>query len=147
MAWFKVDGSLWGNPKTIQVSLAALGLWTLAGSWAARYKTLGAIPSFMLDHFAATEALAAELVNAGLWHETDDGYRFHQWRSHQDGDYRPNIPPAVRAAVMERDGHRCVFCSSTERLSLDHIIRYRDDGPDTVENLRVLCMPCNTERG
>lgn len=48
---------------------------------------------------------------------------------------------------MERDGHACVFCGATDQLSLDHIVRYRDGGPDTVENLRVLCMPCNLERG
>jgi 5-methylcytosine-specific restriction endonuclease McrA len=60
---------------------------------------------------------------------------------------RPSIPLAVRRQVMERDGFRCVFCGSIDALSLDHIVRFRDGGPDTVENLRVLCIPCNQERG
>lgn len=60
---------------------------------------------------------------------------------------RPAIPVEVRRTVMERDGYQCVKCGSAEDLSMDHIIRFRDGGPDTVENLRVLCMPCNLERG
>lgn len=59
---------------------------------------------------------------------------------------RPAIPVAVRRAVMERDGFACVQCGSTERLSLDHIVRFRDGGPDAEENLRVLCLPCNWRR-
>ena len=60
---------------------------------------------------------------------------------------RPHIPVPVRRAVYERDGGRCVFCSKDTDLSLDHVVRFRDGGPDTVENLRVLCLPCNLERG
>lgn len=151
MAWFKVDDGFYSSPKVLSIRradrLAALGLWAIAGSWSVRYRTGGAIPSYMLEAFAATEDQAAALVRVGLWVTTDDGWRFFQWRKHQDGDYRRNIRKSVRAAVMERDGYQCVMCGATERLSLDHIIRYRDDGPDTFENLRVLCMPCNLERG
>lgn len=63
------------------------------------------------------------------------------------GSGRPRIPTHIRRAVMERDGYECTICSATDALSLDHIVRYRDGGPDTVENLRVLCMPCNLDRG
>lgn len=62
-------------------------------------------------------------------------------------DGRPRIPLAVRREVYERDNYQCLSCGSTENLSLDHITRYRDGGKDTVENLRVLCLPCNQRRG
>ncbi|KKO80733.1 hypothetical protein WU87_03265 [Corynebacterium minutissimum] len=48
--------------------------------------------------------------------------------------------------MYERDGHRCVFCGTTENLTLDHIVRYADGGPDAEDNLRVLCMKCNQSR-
>lgn len=53
----------------------------------------------------------------------------------------------LRNRVMKRDGGRCVFCGSTERLALDHIIPFEDGGATTEENLRVLCTPCNLGRG
>lgn len=43
----------------------------------------------------------------------------------------------------------CELCGSPERLSVDHVIPY-DERPDleyTVENCRVLCIPCNSRRG
>lgn len=152
MTWFKVDDGFWSHPKTMQLPdqdrLAAIGLWVSAGAWCAKYNTYGRVPKVFLTGLAhAPESLAVALVSAGLWRETDDGWAFVHWRKWQDGDYRKNIPVRVRAAVMERDGYTCVLCGATDNLSLDHIIRYRDDGPDTVENLRVLCMPCNLERG
>ena len=100
----------------------------------------------MIPELWSTPKIADELVRVGMWERVENGYKFVHWRKRQDGDYRRNIPPKVRAAVMRRDGYRCVVCGATERLSLDHIVPYRDDGPDTVENLRVLCMPCNNRR-
>lgn len=60
---------------------------------------------------------------------------------------RKAIPAQVRMAVMERDGHRCVLCSAAEDLTLDHIHPWSLGGPDTVENLRVLCRSCNSRKG
>lgn len=60
---------------------------------------------------------------------------------------RPHIPAEIRRAVMERDDYRCVFCGSTDDLSLDHIYPYSLGGPDTEDNLRVLCQPCNRSKG
>jgi hypothetical protein len=59
---------------------------------------------------------------------------------------RRHIPLAVRREVFARDGV-CVWCAAQERLELDHIVPYSRGGPDTVDNLRVLCKPCNVRRG
>jgi hypothetical protein len=145
MVWFKVDDTLAIHQKTVDAGNAAMGLWVRAGSWSAAHRTYGHVPSEIV-RLLGSKRLAGRLVTSGLWVTTDYGYRFHQWRSWQDGDYRPNIPRRTRETVMARDDHRCVFCGSTEQPSLDHIIRYRDGGADTIENLRVLCMSCNLER-
>lgn len=151
MSWFKVDDGFHSSRKVLSIPkrarFAAVGLWTVAGAWSVQQDTWGTIPRYVLGELGGTPALAGSLVDAGLWEVCDDGWKFVHWRKTQDGDYRRNIRASVRAEVMRRDNFKCVLCESPENLSLDHVQRYRDDGPDTAENLRVLCMPCNLERG
>lgn len=56
---------------------------------------------------------------------------------------RSPIPPDIVRAVIERDGRRCVQCSSTEKIQLDHIIPIALGGATSVANLQVLCSECN----
>ncbi len=58
---------------------------------------------------------------------------------------RPYIPRCVRRAVMERDGC-CTTCGSTAELTLDHVYPYSRGGPDSEDNLQVLCRPCNQRK-
>jgi hypothetical protein len=75
---------------------------------------------------------------------------------------RPTIPTAVRRAVYERDGWRCVYCLHAFApvtsgapedeefaiwLELDHRVPYSLGGADVVENLRAACSTCNRRRG
>jgi hypothetical protein len=59
---------------------------------------------------------------------------------------RDEIPGLVRALVFERDGRRCLWCGSAERLTLDHLVPWSAGGSDHSSNLRTLCWPCNEER-
>jgi 5-methylcytosine-specific restriction endonuclease McrA len=52
---------------------------------------------------------------------------------------------AWRKAVLSRDGHRCIFCQSTERLQADHI-KPHSRHPELrleIDNGRTLCAPCH----
>lgn len=60
---------------------------------------------------------------------------------------RKPIPAWLRSKVYERDGHTCVYCGSTESLTLDHIVPWSDGGPDTEANLQTLCRRCNARKG
>ena len=60
---------------------------------------------------------------------------------------RAAIPDAIRTAVLDRDGHTCRRCGATEDLALDHIHPWSLGGPDTPDNLQVLCRPCNSRKG
>ena len=99
MTWYKVDDGIHSHPKFLDVSLAAVGLWTMCGAWCSAYLTDGQITRRQVQRLGGDDTLAAELVDAGLWRETGDGYVFHDW-----GDYQPTREDveASRAAARER---------------------------------------------
>lgn len=144
MPYFPVDDQMPFHPKIIAAGNAAVGVWTRAGAWSKGHATGGFVPTEIASILGTREA--NRLVEAGLWVEVDGGFRFEDTSPFKPPK-RPWIPISIRHSVMERDGYACVFCGSTQELSLDHITRVREGGPDTIDNLRVLCMPCNLERG
>lgn len=56
---------------------------------------------------------------------------------------RTKISKTARASVYKRDGHRCVECAATKRLTLDHIVPLSKGGSNRQDNLQTLCVPCN----
>jgi hypothetical protein len=60
---------------------------------------------------------------------------------------RSPIPSDLRRAIYDRDGWTCVACGATTDLTLDHIRPWSLGGPDTPDNLRTLCRPCNSRKG
>ncbi|MFE6903824.1 mucin-2 [Streptomyces sp. NPDC057717] len=84
MSWFKVDDTAHSHPKLRGAGAAAIGLWTLGGSYAAQYLTDGMVHA----HFVKTTATApqlARLVRAGLWHPA--GHDCRRCPQPAPGDY------------------------------------------------------------
>jgi hypothetical protein len=70
-------------------SLAALGLWAVAGSWSSDHLTDGFVPDHMIPLLSrGASELVEELVAARLWKRTRGGYLFHEWHSNGDGTKR-----------------------------------------------------------
>lgn len=59
------------------------------------------------------------------------------------------IPQDVFDLVMERDGHRCQECGTTEDLTIDHkLVPWSEGGSSTdPSNLQVLCRKHNSSKG
>jgi ribosomal protein S16 len=87
MTWFKVDDKLHDHQKVRRAGKAAMGVWVMAGSWAADNLTDGFIPAAVLSRWGTTKD-ANQLVAAELWEparrDGEDGWQFHDW-----GEYQP----------------------------------------------------------
>jgi 5-methylcytosine-specific restriction endonuclease McrA len=46
--------------------------------------------------------------------------------------------------LYERDGHRCIYCQSQQKLCIDHITPVSLGGTDHYDNLGVACKGCNS---
>jgi 5-methylcytosine-specific restriction endonuclease McrA len=67
--------------------------------------------------------------------------KFHHFHKEpQDRRYRKEFTPVQR---REWTGDKCIWCSSTEKLTLDHIIPVFDGGQPVRSNAQTLCHPCN----
>lgn len=83
MPWFKVDDGFHGHPKVVELTLGAVGLWTLTGSWSAKYLTDGFVPDKTVTRLGGTHEEAGELVAADLWLGAEGGYSFKGWDEYQ----------------------------------------------------------------
>ncbi len=59
---------------------------------------------------------------------------------------RRQIDDDILAFVLQRDKN-CSRCGAEEELQFDHILPVSKGGNDEPENLRILCMTCNSSRG
>ena len=57
-----------------------------------------------------------------------------------------HISQKVKDDVWNRDGGKCVECSSNENLEFDHIIPHSKGGANTYRNIQLLCEPCNRNK-
>ena len=60
---------------------------------------------------------------------------------------REHVPREIRQLVFERYGGCCAECSSSFEIQFDHVIPFSMGGATTVENLQILCAPCNQIKG
>lgn len=100
---------------------------------------------------------AMRLVEVGLWENVDGGYRVRSWldwnRSRAEieallaDEAARKMSPALRAQVLERDEHACRGCGATEDLQIDHVFPWSLGGRHGLDNLQVLCGPCNRRKG
>jgi len=168
MVWFKVDDTLNGHPKARRAGLAAMGLWTMAGSHCGQQLTDGFVEDWFVRQFPSGVKLAGELVRAGLFEvATKDGakgWQFHDWSVIQPSSASVKLrqqadrnrqklarDKALRDAIRRRDGDRCRYCDVAVRWigdrvspisgTYDHV---NPKGDTSLGNCVVSCRSCNS---
>ena len=154
----------------VETRMLFVGLWTLAdreGRLEDRPKRIK-MELFSYDSFDVDSMLNELAASDFLIRYEVDGKKFVQIENfvkHQDPHYRekaseiPAIPGredeilatgvtrTQRARILERDNFTCQHCASKEHLCIDHILPVSRGGNSTDDNLQVLCLPCNTQKG
>ena len=50
--------------------------------------------------------------------------------------------------IMRRDNHECQYCGKSDRkMTIDHVVPKKNDGPESWENLVAACVACNGRKG
>jgi hypothetical protein len=87
VVWFRVDDRFHGSEPVKRIPreqrAAAVGLWTLAGTWSSQFLKDGFVPGHMVEDFGGSVQLAQLLVDVGLWRVKRDGFVFADWEKWQ----------------------------------------------------------------
>lgn len=52
----------------------------------------------------------------------------------------------VLRTLLHKYKFSCVRCSSSEKLTIDHIVPVKHGGSDELSNLQILCRSCNSRK-
>jgi 5-methylcytosine-specific restriction endonuclease McrA len=55
----------------------------------------------------------------------------------------------ARVKVLNRDGHVCMYCGSTDELTIDHVLSVKNH-PELsmdLDNMVIACKSCNSRKG
>lgn len=105
MGWFRVDDAMTEHPKCVTLSPFAWTLWLHALGYCSRNLTDGNIPQAILPRLCSikdADKAAAELVDAGLWHVTPDGWAVHDYLDHQRSRSQVQADRDAAAARQQR---------------------------------------------
>lgn len=87
MPWFNVDDGFANSKPVMRIPrryrTAAIGLWTLTGSWSAKELTDGLIPAEVVEEFGGTSKLVEFLIASELWEPAENGVQFRNWSKWQ----------------------------------------------------------------
>lgn len=146
VSWFKCDDKFHSHPKVEGLSLEAVGLWLLAGSWCADQGTDGRISETKLRQLGRCtenklQRVVNELVRTSLWERvgTADGtvaYQFHDWADYNPETTRQDNTRKLKSARQKRwrEKKRADVDASTQRLvdvSVDALHQRRGDVAET----------------
>lgn len=58
-----------------------------------------------------------------------------------------SVPLAMRIAVLDAHGDKCLRCGADEDICIDHVIPVSRGGKQAVSNMQPLCRSCNSIKG
>jgi len=156
--WIKLQKSLLDDARFNRLSPLAgkslVLLWLLASE-----SMVGELPSNP-DEIAFrlriskedAELILTELFDSGFLIEaehaeqTADGKTVAQQISEKNGFGSRHISDKTKREVWMRDNGVCVECQSPENIEYDHIHPISKGGNSNLENVQLLCRPCNRKK-
>lgn len=108
MTYVRVDDQFTEHPKVLEIGPLAEALWLRGLLYASRNLTDGFVPLAWLRRMGDIDALelAPALVRAGLWHESEGGYRVHDYEEWQRSKEDIAAISRVRAEAGRRGGRQ-----------------------------------------
>ena len=75
-----------------------------------------------------------------------------RWKgsSHVPGRRRVHFPRIVKNKLLKAQRDKCAYCGQTHHsryLRIDHKYPFSRGGSDEIDNLQLLCNPCNMRKG
>lgn len=167
--WFRLYDDLLNNRKVQKLPPWLFRAWINLLCCASKAHERGVLPSLEDCAFLCRcsknrmAVIVERLIDVGLLDRQADGQlRPHDWEEHQyEGDLstervrkhrekmaaigeKPYERDKYRAEVFMRDGSACVYCGSTDRLCLDHVVPVTLGGWTKPDNLVTACKKCNS---
>lgn len=167
MPWLKLDDSFFDHEKILDRSKDAKLLHLAALTYCAARSPHGVLSPAAVRVCAAKvdidnrDQTVTELLRARLWETVppDSPLQPVPPGSYQICDFASLLwqdteADRLRAAarliseiIYTRDDYKCVYCGSTEDLTLDHIIPLSRGGNNDASNLATACRSCNSSKG
>jgi len=119
------------------------------------------IPFKMYPYAFKTGLITGELYLRLLVNPYIDNYTksvlkagYSEYRYGEISEWKPDIHcriinPNVRQVVIERDKSMCRYCGrelTNREIALDHVIPFSKGGNNTIGNLVVSCIHCNSHK-
>lgn len=149
--WIKLHNQILENyeyTRLPDVTKAHLfGLWMLAS------RTENKIPNdleWLAGKLGATEKVDLNaLLVSGFIEFIDDSDSLEVSQNVSPGNWESrHITKSDKEAVLKRDGGKCQNpeCGSTRDIEFDHIIPISQGGNSEINNVQLLCRPCNRKK-
>lgn len=165
--WFRFYNDAINDPKVLKLPEGTRWHWVALLCVASKYE--GSLPALadialllrMPEQKAAK--LLTTLALAGFLDKTETGFRPHNWdgrqfksddsiervRKYRERRRASGLPAytdysAFYGAIETRDGKKCVYCLSTSKLVVDHMVPIVAGGTDDLDNLAFACKGCNS---
>lgn len=52
----------------------------------------------------------------------------------------------TKSEIMKKNGGSCVYCHTTENITVDHMVPLQRGGTDEIDNLQPACRSCNADK-
>lgn len=131
-----ISTKIWGDPNWTCLTIEA----QLVGIFLMTYRTGGPWPAARIVRWTGWDRDMVEEAMRELRHSSYAEYV-------QTEPRRRRMSKKISRAVFARDGHTCLACGTSDRLTVDHILPVSKGGADDLDNLQTLCHSCNARKG